>query len=107
MENAMNVQTLTEQYAKAVEVAIQMAYDFQSPEQRPVMEVEVGRKYLKVVTNYHSQRSVHSFVDRVTGDVFKPEGWAKPAKGARFNLVTGMDGLLAVIDPYGSYLYRR
>jgi hypothetical protein len=45
-------------------------------------------------------------VDRVTGDVLKAAGWAAPAKGARFNLVTGMNELLAVVDPYGSYLYK-
>jgi hypothetical protein len=45
-------------------------------------------------------------VDRVTGDVLKAAGWSAPAKGVRFNLVTGMNELLAVVDPYGSYLYK-
>ena len=103
----MDIQTLTEQYAKAVEAAIQNAYDFMEEGKRPTVSVENGRKYFKLVTQHPGQRSVHSFVDRVTGDVLKAAGWAAPAKGARFNLVTGMDGLLMSIDPYGSYLYKR
>jgi hypothetical protein len=104
--NMTNVQVLTKQYADAVQTALQTAYDFQAPEDRPTVQVEVGRKYFKVVKNFGHQRSVHSFVDRVTGDVFKPAGWAAPAKGARYNLVTDLDGVLKRIDPYGSYLYR-
>jgi len=107
MENAMNVQTLTNTYAKAVEAAIQEAYNFMEEGKRPTVSVEVGRKYFKLVTQHTHQRSVHSFVDRVTGDVLKAAGWAAPAKGARYNLVTGLDGLLVAIDPYGSYLYKR
>lgn len=111
-ESTVNVQILTNTYAKAVEAVIQKAYDFMEEGKRPTVSVEVGRKYFKLVTKHpdhrnHSQRSVHSFVDRVTGDVLKAAGWAAPAKGARYNLVTGMDGLLASVDPYGSYLYKR
>lgn len=102
-----NVQVLTNTYAKAVQDKLQESYNFMDADKRPVTEVEVGRKYFKIVKNFGHQRSVHSFVDRVTGDVFKPEGWAKPAKGVRFNLLTGMSTLLSVVDPYGGYLYQR
>jgi hypothetical protein len=103
-----NVEALTQQYAKSVEAKVQAVYDFMDEDKRPTVEVEVGRKYFKLVT-VHSERSrsVHSFVDRVTGDVLKAAGWAAPAKGARFNLATGMNELLAAVDPYGSYLYMR
>jgi hypothetical protein len=103
-----NVEALTQQYAKSVEAKVQAVYHFMDEDKRPVVEVEVGRKYFKLVT-VHSERSrsVHSFVDRVTGDVLKAAGWAAPAKGARFNLATGMNELLAAVDPYGSYLYMR
>lgn len=97
----------TSQYAGKVQEKLQEAYSFQNPADRPTVEIEAGRKYFKVVANYGHQRSVHSFVDKVTGDVFKPEGWAKPAKGIRYNLVTGLDDLLAKCDPYGAYLYSR
>jgi hypothetical protein len=103
-----NVEALTQQYAKSVEAKVQAVYDFMDEDKRPTVEVEVGRKYFKLVT-VHSERSrsVHSFVDRVTGDVLKAAGWAAPAKGVRFNLATGMNELLAAVDPYGSYLYMR
>lgn len=102
-----NVQVLTNTYAKAVQDKLQESYSFMDADKRPVTEVEAGRKYFKIVKNFGHQRSVHSFVDRVTGDVFKPAGWAAPAKGARFNLLTGMNALLAAVDPYGGYLYKR
>lgn len=102
-----NVQPLTTAYAKLVEDKIQEAYSFQSPADRPTVQVEAGRKYFKIVADYGNQRSVHSFVDRVTGDVFKPAGWAAPAKGVRYNVVNGFDTLSAAVDAYGSYLYLR
>ena len=55
-----------------------------------------GRKYYKVVQQefetwegskfYGKYRnsSVVAFVDKETGDVFKPAGWAKPAKHVRY-----------------------
>lgn len=108
-----NTQALTNTYAKAVQDKLQEVYHFMGEDNRPVVEVEVGRKYFKLVTatptntqGVEYQRSVHSFVDRVTGDVLKAAGWSSPAKGARFNLVTGMNELLTAVDPYGSYLYK-
>lgn len=37
--------------------------------------------------------SVHSFVDKTTGDVFKAAGWKGPAKGARGNVHDEHNGL--------------
>ena len=102
-----NVQVLTDVYAKAVQDKLQEAYHFMDADKRPTTAVEVGRKYFKVIAVHPGQRSVHSFVDRITGDVFKPAGWAAPAKGARFNLLTGMSTLLLAVDPYGGYLYKH
>ena len=57
-----------------------------------------GRKYYKVVQQefetwegskfYGKYRnsSVVAFVDKETGDVFKPAGWAKPAKHVRYDM---------------------
>jgi hypothetical protein len=107
MENTMTAtQTLVNIYANRVQETLQEAYNFRPEGERPIVEVEVGRKYYKLVADMRGQRSVHSFVDCVTGDVFMPAGWAKPAKGARYNVTTGMGTLLASVDPYGSYLYK-
>ena len=45
--------------------------------------LEVGRKYLKVMQN---DGGVHTFIDRNTGEVYKPASWRGPAKGVRYDL---------------------
>ena len=50
-----------------------------------------GRKYFKVVQNdfrngEYRDASVHAFVDKKTGQVFKPASWQAPAKHVRFDL---------------------
>ena len=101
------VQDLTMTYAQRVEQKLHEAYSFRMPEDRPNILVESGNKYFKLVVDYGHQRSVHSFVDRMTGDVLKAASWKSPAKGARYNLVTGLEMLLNSVDPYGSYLYKK
>ena len=61
-------------------------------------KVYSGKRYYKIVqqefetwekSKYYGQyrdASVHSFVDKKTGQVFKPAGWAKPAKHVRFDM---------------------
>ena len=76
--------------------------------------IEPGRKYFKIIQygtrngeiEPEGQRSVHAFVDKTTGDLYKAASWAQPAKGARYNLFTDMEKLRAQADVYGSYLYR-
>ena len=76
---------------------------------------ETGRKYFKVVRvedEYKSNdehRCVEAFIDRQTGDIFKPASWRKPAKGVRFNLLD-QDSLFELfenLDPFGGHLYKR
>jgi len=52
-----------------------------------------GKKYLKVTreeydekTGYWRDTTVHAFVDKETGEVFKPASWAAPAKHVRYDL---------------------
>lgn len=69
-----------------------------------------GRKYDRIVTaSPYGGKSVHAFVERETGFLYKAAGWAGPAKDARYNL-SDEGGFLTAIqsaDPYGSYLYKR
>ncbi len=76
---------------------------------------ETGRKYFKVVRvedEYKSNdehRCVEAFIDRQTGDIFKPASWNRPAKGVRFNLLD-QDSLFELfenLDPFGGHLYKR
>jgi len=60
------------------------------------LEIVEGSKYLKIVKNSGSQRSVHSFIcvkdngKFKAGDVLKAASWAAPARNfARANLFVG------------------
>lgn len=64
-----------------------------------------GRKYYKVVM-VNNQHSVHAFVDRKTGDIYKPATWNAPAKGVRFNIIKDLELLRKRADWAGGYLYR-
>ena len=60
--------------------------------------VKTGKKYYKIVqqeletwsgSKYYGQYrdgSVHAFVDKKTGQVYKPASWQAPAKHVRFDL---------------------
>ena len=72
--------------------------------------VESGRKYHKIVqTDKSGSQSVHAFVDKKTGDVYKAASFKAPAKGIRFNLciISDREWLLENADWAGSYLYIR
>ena len=72
--------------------------------------IESGRKYHKIVMETESQsRSVHAFVDKKTGDVYKAASFKAPAKGVRYNLlrIESREECLARADWSGAYLYIR
>lgn len=69
-----------------------------------------GRKYHKVFMTINGNRdSIHAFIDKKTGDVFKPASVKAPAKGARYNLllIKDREWLLENVTWHGSYLYKR
>ena len=70
--------------------------------------IESGRKYHKIVM-VNNQRSVHAFIDKKTGEVYKPAGWKSPAKHVRYDLrlIKDREYLLANADWAGGYLYMR
>ena len=70
---------------------------------------EGGRKYHKIVMEYENgSKSVHAFVDKKTGDVYKAASFKAPAKGVRFNLllIKDREWLLENADWAGGYLYK-
>ena len=71
--------------------------------------IEEGRKYLKVVMDARGSKSVHAFVDKKTGDLYKAASFKAPAKGIRFNLciISDREWLLENADWAGGYLYKR
>jgi len=69
-----------------------------------------GRKYHKVMQCVDGQtESVHCFIDRKTGSVYKAASIKAPAKGERFNLliIKDREWLLENATWYGSYLYMK
>lgn len=70
---------------------------------------ESGKKYHKVIMNANGSRSVHCFIDKKTGEVYKSASWKSPAKGVRYDLriIEQREWLLENADWAGSYLYAR
>ena len=70
--------------------------------------MELGRKYWKINQN---SGGVHAFVDKKTGEVYKPASWRGPAKIVRYDLRLIKDRE-QLHNPYhtdwaGGYLYLR
>jgi hypothetical protein len=70
---------------------------------------ETGRKYHKIIMNAAGSRSVHAFIDKKTGEVYKSASFKAPAKGVRFDLriIEQREWLLQHADWAGGYLYLR
>ena len=82
--------------------------------------VQTGKKYHKIIQqdydtfqnrNEYRDGSVHAFVDKNTGEVYKPASWKSPAKHVRYDLriINHRNNLH---DPRftgwaGGYLYMR
>ena len=88
--------------------ALESNYDSRYPNSAdPVrFEIESGRKYLKI-NQIHG--GVHAFVNKKTGEVFKPASWRGPAKIVRydFRIINEREACFANADWAGSYLYLR
>ena len=72
--------------------------------------IESGRKYHKIIMETGAgSRSVHAFVDKKTGDVYKAASFKAPAKHVRFNLlsISSREECFARADWAGSYLYIK
>ena len=73
--------------------------------------IETGRKYHKIIMVTESDsRSVHGFVDKKTGEVYKAASFKAPAKnGVRFDLriIEQREWVLENCDWAGGYLYKR
>ena len=70
----------------------------------------VGPKYIKIHDTENGQkRSIHAFIDKQTGDLFKPAGVNAPAKGVRGNVTDKdfMNKLKTRFDTHGGHLYAR
>ena len=91
--------------------ALQQSYQRQYPNGRNYSYALIsGRKYHKVMQCVDGQtESVHAFIDKKTGEVYKPASVKAPAKGVRFNLliIEEREFVLENCDWAGGYLYRN
>ena len=83
-------------------------------------KVYTGKKYYKIVQqefdtfqnrNEYRDGSVNCFIDKKTGEVYKPASWKAPAKHVRYDMriIQQREFLLNPdnIDWAGGYLYMR
>ena len=70
--------------------------------------IQTGRKYHKIMMNAAGSHSVHAFVDKKTGELYKAASIKQPAKGVRFDLriITQREEVLEKCDWAGGYLYK-
>ena len=87
--------------------ALQADYDRQGySSDRYKFEATAGRKYWKIGAK---GQGVHAFVDKKTGEVYKPASWKSPAKHVRYDLriIREREECLMRADWAGGYLYMR
>ena len=87
--------------------ALQANYDRQGySSNRYKFEAKSGRKYWKIGAK---NQGVHAFVNKETGEVFKPASYKAPAKHVRYDLrrIQQRRECFANADWAGGYLYLR
>ena len=105
IQNAADVERYSEMLCEA------LTQDFTSrhPNSSPYkFYIESGRKYHKIVMETESQsRSVHAFIDKRFGHVYKPASFKSPAKHIRYNLLVdkSREECFERCDWAGGYLY--
>ena len=98
----LNVVKYVWQFCDALRHAAPEGYDY---------TFESGTKYHKVImtdSSIRANRSVHAYIDKKTGEVYKPASWKSPAKGVRYDLriIEQREWLLQHADWAGGYLYK-
>ena len=73
-------------------------------------QVETGKKYHKVIfVDGGGNRSVHCFIDKNTGEMYKSSSWKSPAKGVRYDLrlIKDREYVLENCDWASGYMYAK
>ena len=95
-------------WTKELVTRLQEDYDTKSTSGRYKFEIQTGRKYHKINVK---NGGVHAFVDKNTGEVYKPASYNSPAKHVRYDLRI-INDRAKLHDPNytgwaGGYLYMR
>ena len=107
-DEQLSVTELVEKWCCQLIQALQFDYDSQYPSNGNYhFSLTTGRKYHKIVDEIHG--GVHCFIDKQTGEVYKPASYNKPAKHVRYDmrLINERNAMLSNADWAGSYLYLR
>jgi hypothetical protein len=114
MASAM-MKNSVERYVAALQALVNKEYAERFPTLTPpVIDVQYGQKYAKIIRVDGNSRSVHSFValeDIATkeitakeGDILKAAGWKAPAPHARGSILNS--DILAGVGVYGANYLR-
>ena len=81
-------------------------YDFRYSVHKRYIKIEEFTNR-KAGSNEFESRSVHAFIDKHNGNMYKPASWRGPAKYARYNLLDdeSYKECLSKADHCGGYLY--
>ena len=52
----------------------------------PTYKFEEGKRFYKIIVTSFGSNSVHCFVEKSTGDIYKAATWSTPAKKVRGNI---------------------
>ena len=94
-------------WTKELVTRLQEDYDSNNyTSDRYKFEIQTGRKYHKI---YCKNQGVHAFVNKETGEVFKPASYKAPAKHVRYDLrrIKQRHDCFSNADWAGGYLYLR
>ena len=93
-------------WTKELVTRLQEDYDTNSTSGRYKFEIQTGRKYHKINVK---NGGVHAFIDKNTGEVYKPASYKSPAKHVRYDLrrISQRRECFSNADWAGSYLYLR
>lgn len=72
-------------------------------------EIQMGKKYIKLIQINWGSRSIHAFIDKTTGEVYKPASFKAPAKHVRYKLLDdqSFQQCIKAADWAGGYLYIK
>ena len=105
------IQLNVRKYALMLCDALELDFKTHHPNSDPYkFYIESGRKYHKLIMETNTQsRSVHAFVDKKTGEVYKAASYKAPAKIVRYNLleIASREECFSRADWAGGYLYIR
>ena len=75
----------------------------------PELSYTIGKKYIKLMNSsvyktHVNSNGVFMFVDKNSGECYKPASFKAPAKIVRY-MITELINDPEMVDPYGSFLY--